>query len=121
MKRIFLLFVIIVIILFALVYRVSCDKTKALKMELLRETQNESRDLELLVTECNESLGKIDEEISKLRRIIIEKKGEELETCKDEFDAKINLYKILYGAAYNRAITDAQIVELKRSVGITTL
>lgn len=100
-------------------YKVSCDKTKALKMELLRATQDELREAELLIIECNESVGKIEGEISKLRDIIIEKKGAALETCKDAFEGKINLYKIMYGAAYNRPATDAQIVELKRSLGIT--
>ncbi|TFH08396.1 MAG: hypothetical protein E4H07_07755 [Nitrosomonadales bacterium] len=116
-----LILVIIVLILIASAYTISCSEKLVAKKVLLRATEKELVDSEILLIECNESLGKIDEKISKLRDLIVKKKEDELSACKGAFDAKISLFKILFKAANNREATDDDIHDMKRSLGITTV
>ena len=100
------------------VYKVSCEQEKAAKLEMLSATRDQVGNVEQAVMECNLAVKHIEEEISKLRDVVIQKKVVDLRACKARFDAKIEAYKAVYRSTHGRTPTDAHITAMKRRLGI---
>jgi hypothetical protein len=114
-----LIFILMVILLGASVYTVSCEQEKAAKLKILSATREQLGNAEQAGIECNLAVQKIEAEIALLRDRIVEKKVTELRECKVRFDTKINDYKVLYKAANNgREATQSHIDAMKRRLGI---
>lgn len=109
---------VLVILLIASVYTVSCEQDKAAKLKMLRATREQLGNAEQAVMECNLAVMAVEAEISKLRNTIVKKKVTELRVCKDEFNAKIDAYKAVYRAVHGRDVTPKEIKEMKRRLGI---
>ncbi len=112
------IFAILAILLIASVYKVSCEQDKAAKMNVLSATRRELGDVEQAVMECNLAVTLIEDEIAKLRNLVVEKKATKLQVCKDKFDKKIRIYKAIYRAAHETEASEAHIDEMKRRLGI---
>lgn len=109
---------LVAILLYASVYTISCEQEKAAKLEMLSATREQLGDAEQAVMECNLAVRAIEEEIAKLRDIIVQKKVTELKACKSRIDAKIDAYKAVYRAAHGRDATQSHIDAMKRRLGI---
>lgn len=113
----FVLAIFLVVLVY--MYTISCENERAAKLKLLGATRSELGNVEQNVMECTNAVVLINKEISKISDIIVQKKENELAICKSNFTEAINIYKTMYKAAYGRDITQAQIDEMKRRLGIT--
>ena len=102
---------ILALLLIASVYTVSCEQEKAAKLEMLSATREQVGDAERDLMDCNMAVQAIEDEIAKLRDIIIQKKVTELRACKDRFDQKTKEYEALYKSAHGRGIFDEEYYE----------
>jgi predicted RNase H-like nuclease (RuvC/YqgF family) len=117
-----MLVIAIILLLFLFFhFSVTCEKEKKLKLIQLQATRQDLGDAEQNVMECENAVKVIDAEIAKLRDIVIEKKKNELTTCKAKFDNKINTYKRVYKAAHGTEANESHINDLKNSLGIRNL
>lgn len=114
-----LILAVLIILLVISVFSVSCEQTKAMKLEMLNASSEQLENAETAVMECNLAIKLINDEISKIRELIVKKKMVDLRTCKSKFDAKIEDYKIMYKAVHNRVPTNKEIDDMKKSLGIT--
>jgi len=113
-----LIIFILVVILLASVYTVSCEQEKASKLGMLKATREQLGNAEQAVMECKSAVRKIEAEIASLRDGVIEKKITELRTCKAKFDSKIDVYKALYSVVNGREASESHINAMKRRLGI---
>lgn len=112
-------FILVIILLMASIYTVSCEQEKMAKLEMLSATREQLGDAEQAVMECNSAVQKIEAEIALLRDRIVQKKVTELRACKVRFDAKIDAYKAVYKTANDgREATQSHIDAMKRGLGI---
>jgi hypothetical protein len=114
-----LILAVLFILLVISVFSVSCEQTRVKKLEMLNATSEQLENADTAVIECNLAVKLINDEINKLRELIVKKKIVDLRTCKGKFDAKIEDYKVMYKAVHSRAPTNKDIDDMKRSLGIT--
>jgi len=113
----FLIASLLVILLISGLYKVSCEKEKKNKLEMLGATREELGNSEQAVIECKLAVRKIEDEIASLRDKIVEKKLIELRECKAVFDSKINAYKLTHTAATGTTPSNSQIEAMKTRLG----
>ena len=118
-RRFLILIAFVMLVLLFTIYKVSCEQEKVAKLEMLSATREQLGAAEQAVMECNTAVQRIEEEISKLRDVVIQKKVGDLRACKTMFDEKIETYKTFYRVANGRPPTDAQIAAMKQRLGIT--
>jgi hypothetical protein len=115
----FFILIAFVLLLITTIYKVSCEQEKIAKLKMLSATRDDVGDAEQAVMECNLAVQQIEEEIARLRDVLVQKKVTDLNACKTRFNARIDAYKAVYKSAHGRNPTDAHIVKMKRRLGIT--
>jgi malonyl CoA-acyl carrier protein transacylase len=113
-----LVFILVVVLLVASAYTMSCEQEKASKMALLKATRDEVGDVSQEVMECNSALIAINNEIKTLRDQIVKKKREDLSGCRVKFNNELDNYKKIYKKWKGVELTQAEIDAFKRRLGI---
>lgn len=114
-----LIFILIFVLIIFFLRSIPCEEELFTKITSLNATRKQLGDAEQAVIECNDAIQAVENEIAKLRDIIIKKKVNRLRDCKTSFNEKIDTYKILFKAINDREATSDDINELKRNLGIT--
>lgn len=113
-----LVFILVVVLLVASAYTMSCEQEKASKMALLKATRDEVGDVSQEVMECDNALIAINNEIKTLRDQIVKKKREDLSGCRVKFNNRLDNYKEIYKKWKGVELTQDEINTFKRGLGI---
>lgn len=114
-RRIVFIVCLVAAISFVL-YQLTCDERRVRAFAIMKATRDELGDAETQLLDCNSAIKIVEDEISRLRDVVLKKKKDELEGCKRTVAQKIDTLSKLHKNVLNK---DLNIPEFKRKNGIS--
>jgi hypothetical protein len=75
-------------------------------------------DIETQLNECNQQTGLLDLEINTLQTQLAEKKQQTFISCQHRLKNRLTFYKKLYKGINNAEMSDREVLELERKIGL---